>query len=469
MNVLTTHSPVALTDLVSTRVTPRGSLESLSQHEVAKLLDRSQSGLYPLFRKCALAVLNMGSPEDDPRKLLDQYHNFDIRILQQPWGLKLELENAPGSAFVDGRMITGVQEHLFAVLRDIIYLSNEILEGGRFDLQDPDHITNAIFAILRNARVLDRRAHSHPDLVVCWGGHSISADEYDYTKKVGYELGLRGLNICTGCGPGAMKGPMKGATIGHSKQRVRDGRYIGLTEPGIIAAEPPNPIVNNLVILPDMEKRLEAFVRLGHGIIIFPGGVGTAEEILYLLSILLDPENEEQPLPLIFTGPESSRSYFEELELFLKKVLGPEATGRYRLILNSPAEAAREMAAKLEHVKNYRRKSQDAFFFNWNLKIVPELQRPFELTELPMKPLVISRELPLSQQLIQLRRIFSAIVAANIKEAGLKYVETHGAIPIEGDADLMNTLDRLLQGFVKQRRMKLSGDYRPVYRLIPRS
>ena len=37
-------------------------------------------------------------------------------------------------------------------------------------------------------------------------------------------LGLRGLDICTGCGPGAMKGPMKGATIGHSKQRIRDGR-----------------------------------------------------------------------------------------------------------------------------------------------------------------------------------------------------------------------------------------------------
>jgi hypothetical protein len=31
---------------------------------------------------------------------------------------------------------------------------------------------------------------------------------------------------------------MKGATIGHSKQRIKDGRYIGITEPGIIAAEP---------------------------------------------------------------------------------------------------------------------------------------------------------------------------------------------------------------------------------------
>ena len=75
---------------------------------------------------------------------------------------------------------------------------------------------------------------------------------------------------------------MKGATIGHAKQRIAHGRYIGLTEPGIIAAEPPNPIVSQLVILPDIEKRLEAFVRMAHGIVVFPGGAGTAEEILYL-------------------------------------------------------------------------------------------------------------------------------------------------------------------------------------------
>ena len=124
-------------------------------------------------------------------------------------------------------------------------------------------------------------------MVVCWGGHSISRKEYDYSEEVGYQLGLRVMNICTGCGTGAMKGPMEGAAIGHAKQHIPDGQHLGITEPGIIAAESPNPIVNNLVIIPDVEKRLEAFVRIVHGIVVFPGGVGTAEEILYILSILL--------------------------------------------------------------------------------------------------------------------------------------------------------------------------------------
>lgn len=136
-----------------------------------------------------------------------------------------------------------------------------------FNLTNSSHVTNLIFDILRNAKALV--PGKDPDLVVCWGGHSINPVEYQYTREVGHELGLRELNICTGCGPGAMEGPMKGAAIGHSKQRVKDSRFLGLTEPSIIAAEPPNPIVNELVIMPDIEKRLEAFVRIGHGIIIF--------------------------------------------------------------------------------------------------------------------------------------------------------------------------------------------------------
>ena len=49
--------------------------------------------------------------------------------------------------------------------------------------------------------------------------------------------------------------------------------------------------------MPDIEKRLEAFVRIGHGIIVFPGGVGTAEEILYLLGILLHPDERRAAVP----------------------------------------------------------------------------------------------------------------------------------------------------------------------------
>jgi pyrimidine/purine-5'-nucleotide nucleosidase len=458
------QTTILSSDMVDARVAPKGSLEYLSQQEIAKLLDSGQGGLYPLFRKCALAVLSSGSATDDARAIFEKYRFFDVRIMRRAWGIKLEIKNAPASAFVDGEMIRGLKDHLFAVLRDVVFISNEI-EGGRFDLSSSPSITNAVFHILRNARVLETQVK--PNLVVCWGGHAIGRLEYDYTKKVGYELGLRGLDVCTGCGPGAMKGPMKGATIGHSKQRIVNGRYLGITEPGIIAAEPPNPIVSQLVIMPDIEKRLEAFVRVGHGIVIFPGGAGTAEEILYLLGILLDPANSAMPFPVVFTGPAHSEDYFRQIHEFIGATLGESAQSRYQVIIDDPPGVARAMVQGLAQVRDYRRRQSDSYGFNWLLNIPLEFQLPFEVTHETMRALRLARDQPVHERAANLRRVFSGIVAGNIKEYGISAIERYGPFELCGEPSIMEQLDRLLRSFVAQRRMKFTGaEYTPCYRLV---
>jgi predicted Rossmann-fold nucleotide-binding protein len=450
----------------TTRITPRGQLEILSHLEVNELKQSSElNSSYNTFRRCSLAVLNVGSIVDDTKQVLEEHHDFDIRVIPQERGIKLEFENAPNSAFVDGHVITGIQEQLFSVLRDIVYVRNQIITNQNFDMNTSEGITNAVFHILRNANIL--RPETEPNLVVCWGGHSIKREEYDYTKKVGYELGLRALDICTGCGPGAMKGPMKGAAIGHSKQRIYGGRYIGMTEPGIIAAESPNPIVKELVILPDIEKRLESFVRAGHGIVVFPGGVGTAEEILYILGILLNPENARVPFPLILTGPESSRDYFEQIDQFIKLTLGSEAQNLYQVIINDPVKVAQEMKAGIEIVRTFRCENNDAFYFNWILKIAPEFQQPFIPTHENVAQLKLDKDQPKHLLAANLRRAFSAIVAGNVKEEGIRAIEKNGLFEISGDAKIMQSLDKLLRSFVEQERMKIPGTfYSPCYTII---
>ncbi|MFZ1101021.1 MAG: nucleotide 5'-monophosphate nucleosidase PpnN [Steroidobacteraceae bacterium] len=454
-----------VSEFVDARVGPRGSLENLSQTEIDKLLDTGQGGLYPLFRRCALAVLNSGAPTDNSKEIFDRYRSFEVRIVRHPWGVKLEMKNAPAAAFVDGEMIRGIKEHLFAVLRDVVFIANEIVASGRFDLTDSASITNAVFHMLRNARLLDHK--SRPKLVVCWGGHSIDGQEYQYTKNVGYELGLRGMDVCTGCGPGAMKGPMKGATIGHAKQRIEHGRYIGITEPGIIAAEPPNPIVTQLAILPDIEKRLEAFVRLAHGIVVFPGGAGTAEEILYLAGILLDPANREQPFPIVLTGPRTAAAYFEQIHRFIGATLGEDALRRFTLIIDDPPAVARRMVRGMDAVREFRRRRSDSYNFNWLLSIRPEFQLPFEVTHQSMRELNLGRDQPAHQLAANLRRAFSGVVTGNVKEYGIQAIERHGPYELAGDPHLMRMLDELLAAFVAQRRMCLPGSvYKPVYRLV---
>ncbi|RDJ00146.1 LOG family protein [Dyella solisilvae] len=450
---------------VSARISPAGGLDILSRNEVARLRDASGSGLHALLRRCALAVLTSGSMSDDPRSILEQFPDFDIQVLQQDRGIKIELVHAPAQAFVDGQIIRGINELLVAVVRDIVYVSTQ-MEQGSFNLDDSVGLTHAVFEVLRNARIL--KPQIDPNLVVCWGGHSISREEYDYTKQVGYQLGLRGMDICTGCGPGAMKGPMKGATIAHAKQRRRNNRYIGITEPGIIAAESPNPIVNHLVIMPDIEKRLEAFVRMGHGIIVFPGGVGTAEEILYMLGILLHPDNAGVPFPLIFTGPKQSAAYFEQIDRFLRLTLGDSVAQHYQIIVDDPAAVARAMVRGVDKVRNYRLDNKDAFFFNWALNIPYAFQLPFRPTHAAMRALAIHRNRPRHELAADLRRAFSGIVAGNVKEEGMHAIEKEGPFEIDGDADVMQSLDELLKAFVAQDRMKLPGGaaYVPCYRVL---
>ncbi|SFN09675.1 hypothetical protein SAMN05216516_102348 [Izhakiella capsodis] len=451
-----------------TQISPLGSMDLLSQLEVDVLKRTASSDLYQLFRNCSLAVLNSGSQTDNSQELLSRFQDFDINVLRRERGVKLELINPPEEAFVDGRLIRSLQANLFAVLRDILFVSGQLDIACRSQdqrIESSVQITNQVFSILRNARAL--HVGEEPNTVVCWGGHSINAVEYQYCRNVGAQLGLRELNICTGCGPGVMEAPMKGAAVGHAQQRYKEARFIGLTEPSIIAAEPPNPLVNELIIMPDIEKRLEAFVRIAHGIIIFPGGVGTAEELLYLLGILMNPHNHDQVLPLILTGPKESADYFNVLDEFIVNTVGKEARRHYQIIIDDPAAVASQMKKAMPDVKEHRRDTGDAYSFNWALRVEPDLQVPFNPSHGNMAELNLYPNQPAEKLAATLRKAFSGIVAGNVKDFAIKEIEKKGPFKLHGDPAMMHRMDDLLQGFVAQHRMKLPGTaYIPCYEII---
>lgn len=452
------------TDNKKVTIRPAGKMKILSYKEANQLSDTSDKGLNDLFRNCSLAVLNTGSKEDDCEILLNEHKSFGISIEVDGRGVQLVIENPPKHAFVDGEIMTGLQEHLSSVLRDLLYAKNKIMDSPRFDLTTSHDLTNSIFHFARNADLM--LAEKDPNLVVCWGGHSISLEEYKYTKHVGYELGLRLFDICTGCGPGAMKGPMKGAVLGHGKQRSYAPRFIGLTEPEIIAAEAPNAIVSELAIFPDIEKRLEAFVRLGHAIVVFPGGAGTMEEILYILSILLHPKNKHVPFSVILTAPETSKDYFSAVLQFITDALGEKASNKLKLIINNPREVAEEIKKGIKTVRDFRKVTKDSYYFNWNLHIPIELQQPFLPTHENVAKLEINRGLSTYQLASNLRKMFSAIVAGNVKSETVAKIREQGVFKISGDSEIMHHIDELLKSFSKQRRMKLGTDnYIPCYEI----
>ncbi|HMB60325.1 MAG TPA: pyrimidine/purine nucleotide monophosphate nucleosidase domain-containing protein, partial [Xanthomonadales bacterium] len=145
-----------------------------------------------------------------------------------------------------------------------------------------------------------------------------------------------------------------------------------------------------------------------------------------------------------------------------------EARSKYEIIIADPDKVATTMADGIDEVRKYRITQNDAFYFNWLLNIDQQLQLPFKATHENMRSVQIDRTLPLHEMAANLRRVFSGIVAGNVKPEGLEAIRKHGHFEIFGDQEIMQSLDALLSDFVRDNRMKLPGGnkYKPCYRVV---
>jgi len=172
-------------------------------------------------------------------------------------------------------------------------------------------------------------------------------------------------------------------------------------------------------------------------------------------------------MPIVLTGPKESEAYFRSIDKFIADTLGEDAQRHYQIVVDDPAKVARIMKQAMPKVREHRKTNGDAYSFNWSLKIEPEFQLPFEPTHESMAGLDLHMNQRPENLAAALRQAFSGIVAGNVKAEGIHEIERHGPFIIDGDADLMRKMDRLLRDFVEQDRMKLpSGSaYVPCYRI----
>ena len=461
---------VDLPEVVDASVGPRGSLETLSQSEIDVLLNTGQGGIHPLFRKCALAVLNSGSDSDNAKELFERYRDFDVKVVRHPWGIRLRdpqragqrLRRRPDDPRHQGAPVRGAA-------RRGLHRARDRTRAAASTSTDSTDITNAVFHVLRNARVLDRKIK--PNLVVCWGGHSISEVEYQYTKKVGYELGLRGLDVCTGCGPGAMKGPMKGATIGHAKQRITHGplhRPHRARHHRRRAAQRHRQPAGDHAGHRKAPGGLRAPRAWRRGV---PGRRGHGRgNPLPAGHPAGSRATRSSSLPVVFTGPEQSAGYFEQIREFIDGAAGrgcaaAAAVHRRR----SGCRGAPDGHAKSAQVRTRRRASNDSYSFNWLLHVPEDFQHPFEATHEThargWSCIATSRAHLL---VANLRRAFSGIVAGNVKEQGIAAIEAHGPFELQRRSGAHAPARRAAaRPSWPQGRMKLPGSvYKPCYRIV---
>ena len=182
--------------------------------------------------------------------------------------------------------------------------------------------------------------------------------------------------------------------------------------------------------------------------------------------MLLHEKNKDVRVPLIFTGPENSKAYFEQMDEFIGKTLGSEAQALYEIIIDDPIKVAQKMTKSMKKVYKNRRALDDAFFYNWSLTIEEQFQYAFDPSHENMASLNLQKGQDAAAMASNLRRAFSGIVAGNVKPYGIQAIEEHGPYVLDGDPELMKSLDSLLASFVEQGRMKLSGEYTPCYELL---
>jgi pyrimidine/purine-5'-nucleotide nucleosidase len=165
-------------------------LYTLSRNEVERLQDASRGNLAGPGAALRAGGAQQRQQSDDAEALIEHLQDFSIDVQQVNRGLRIELTNAPGSAFVDGRIIEGIRELLSAVIRDLVYSTARSRPPAHRPRQRRrDH--------QRGVRDAAQCAGPcNPRSIRTWwsAGAAIRsrASEYEYTKDCGYQLGLRG-------------------------------------------------------------------------------------------------------------------------------------------------------------------------------------------------------------------------------------------------------------------------------------
>ncbi|MBN8215465.1 MAG: DUF3412 domain-containing protein [Spirochaetes bacterium] len=403
--------------------------------------------------------------------------NFDLELRGRRSTLRVVIKGVPETKLVNGRLIRQKELQIMAGIRDLLFSRLVPMEGA-----SSEAITEHVFNFVRNAGLLTPLDYANNPYgrVMIQGGHHIPHEESVHHKRLGFGMGLLGLEGVTGSGPGSMEDPFKGALRGSTMMHL-PRKFIGITEDGIISGEPCNDYIDHLIVFPDIEKRLEAFVRMSRAGLMVPGGVGTLEEILTILWIKTHPRNQGLHFPLYFCQPVQSGAYFKSILEFLELCFGVDfiEAGHLRYFVSDglakdkteldPRRVAFELWNEME--ENAERSKRESgggpetwgALWNWDLYFPESLQKPLAITHPFVESLRFERGMPMEDLFFSLRSLCSALVETNVRDRTL--LDRKGPFRVKGDPTILQAVDVLFQGFARDKRMG-SREYRCPYVIV---
>ena len=182
-------------------------MDLLSQLEVDRLKQTASSDIYQLFLQLLAGGPQPGSHTDSSKEILERFKSFDIHVIRRERGSSSSC-STPRARSSTARSSAASRSTCSPCCGTFSGVSTQ-LESNRLV-----NLTSSHPYLQRGVRHPAQRQgdparrRSQPGGLL--GRPPINEVEYQYTRAVGSELGLRELNICTGCGPGCHGGPHEG-------------------------------------------------------------------------------------------------------------------------------------------------------------------------------------------------------------------------------------------------------------------
>ena len=130
---------------------------------------------------------------------------------------------------------------------------------------------------------------------------------YRQAEELAFMLGKAGFAVITGAGPGIMEAANKGA-------KKAGARSIGLNI-DIPLEQKSNPYVTQLLRFHYFFCRKVMFIKYTSAVIIFPGGFGTMDEFMEIVTLI--QTRKAKPIPVICVG----KKYWAGYNRWLKNTM----------------------------------------------------------------------------------------------------------------------------------------------------
>ena len=151
-----------------------------------------------------------------------------------------------------------------------------------------------------------------PVITVFGGARVMAGTQYAlYSEELAYRLARDGFSIITGGGPGIMEAANKGAYeyIKQKPEKCKSGacqhsrckRFLISMGIGVTGLNdgPLNHYLQDLIVMDHFFSRKWFLVRYASGFVIFPGGIGTFDELFEILTLAYTGNLQNAPIVLV--------------------------------------------------------------------------------------------------------------------------------------------------------------------------